>query len=125
MTDKLSNSELVEKTFVFISTLTRECRKALTAKFEHEHKGIALDSVEAVLKKEVEAWFAARDRNVKLAFANTVIGKPGDVRITYTGATKDARFKIHVDSLFTIVEPSQKAYLKSLNLNIDKREFTR
>ena len=125
MTDKLTISKLVEKTFIYITTLTKECRKALTTKFEREHKGIPLGSIEAAIRKEVESWFATRDRNIKLNFANTTIGKPGEVRVTYSGTTKDAHFKIHADSLFTIVESSDKVYFKSLNLNVDKREFTK
>jgi len=94
-------------------------------KFEREHKGIPRGSIESAVRKEVESWFATRDRNIKLDFTNTTIGKPGEVRVTYSGTNKDTYFKIHVDSLFTIVEPSDKAYFKSLNLNVDKREFTK
>ena len=125
MTDKLTSSELVEKTFVYISALTRECRKALTVKFEREHLGIPLNSVEAAIRKEVESWFATRDKNVKLDLTNTTNGKHGEVCVNYLGSTKDAHFKMHVDSLFTMVESFDKAYFRSLNLNIDKREFTK
>ena len=125
MTDKLSSSERVEKAFIFISGLSRECRKGLTAKIERDYRGIAPDTIGVVVRKETEAWFAARDRNIRLSFNDVATVRPGEVRITYLGSTKDAHFKIHVDGQFTIVESSGKAYLKSINFNVDKKKFTR
>jgi len=127
LTDKLTASKLVERTFVYIDSLTRECRKAMTIKFEHEHKGIPFDSMEAVMRKEVESWFTMRDRNVKLCYTKSMIVRPGEILIIYSGATRDARFKIHVSGLFTIAGSSSTAssYLKSLSLHVDKRDFTR
>ena len=127
MTDKLTNSAAVGKTFVYITELARECRKALTMKFEREHKGISFDSVDAVMRREVESWFTMRDVNVKLSYIKSIIGRSGEILITYSGATKDARFKINVDGLFTLIGSSGKvaSYLKSLNFQVDKRDFTR
>jgi len=125
----LTGSELVEKTFVYITALTKECRKALTIKFEREHKGIPFDSIEAVMRREVESWFTMRDRNVKLSYTKSMIGRPGEILIIYSGATKDARFKIHLNGLFTLVgssiDSTASSYLKSLNMHVDKRDFTR
>ena len=125
MTDKLTGSDLVEKTFVYIASLTRECRKALTMKFEREHRGMPFDSVEAVMRREVESWFNARDRKIKLSYAQSAAGNPGEIGVTFLGETKDAHFKINVDGLFTLVGSSGKpsSYLKSLNLSVDKRDF--
>ena len=125
MTDKLAGSVLVERAFVYITALARECRKALTMKFEREHRGIPFDSIEAVMRREVESWFAMRDRNVKLNYTQSTTGKSGEILVIYSGATKDARFKIQINGLFTLVDSSSKAssYLKSLNLNVDKRDF--
>ena len=68
-----------------------------------------------------------RDRNIKLSYTQSMIGKPGEILITYSGATKDIHFKIHINGLFTLVGSSSKApsYLKSLSLNVDKRDFTK
>ena len=125
MTDKLTGSDLVEKAFVYIASLSRECRKALTMKFERGHRGIPFDSVEAVMRREVESWFTARDRNLKLSYVQSVTGKSGEISAIFLGAAKDAHFKIHVDGFFTLVGSSSKApsYLKSLNLSVDKRDF--
>lgn len=45
----------------------------------------------------------------------------------YSGANKDAHFKFHVDGQFTITgsEPNSPAYLRNINVAVDKREFTR
>lgn len=125
MTDKLAGSVLVERAFVYITALARECRKTLTMKFEREHKGIPFDSVDAVMRGEVEAWFTMRDRNVKLTHTKSTTGKSGEIQIIYSGATKGAHFKIQINGLFTLVGSSSKAssYLKSLSLNVDKRDF--
>jgi len=127
LTDKLTGSAIVEKTFTYITGLTRECRKAVTLNFEREHKGIPFDSAEAVMAREVESWFVTRDRNIKLDYIKSTGGRSGQVSFAYSGATKDAHFKIYVDSLFTLVGSSDKAsaYLKSLNLRVDKRDFTK
>ena len=127
MTDKLSGSELVEKTFVYMGSLVKECRKAVTLRFEREHKGIPFDTAEGILSKEVESWFGTRDKNIKLNRTESRTGKGGEIIITYSGATKDARFKLHANGLFTLAGSSNKAtsYLKNLSLNVDKRDFTR
>ena len=127
MTDKLKSSERVEKKFVYIVALTKECRKALTAKFKREHNGLPFDSLESVMRREVESWFTIRDRHIELNHDKSKVGKPGELFITYLGSTKEMRFKIHIKGLFTLAGSSSKspAYLKSLNLNIDKREFNK
>ena len=127
LTDKLTGSELVEKTFVYVTNLTHECRKALTTKFEREHKGVSFDSIEPIIRREIESWFAMRDRNVKLSHTNSMILKPGEILITYAGVTKDARFKIGFDCIFTLAgsPTGQLSYLKNLNLQVDKRDFTK
>jgi len=121
----LTGSAIVEKTFAYITGLTRECRKVVTLNFEREHKGIPFDSAEAVMTREVESWFATRDRNIKLDYIKSTGGRSGQISFAYSGATKDARFKIQINGLFTLVDSSSKAtsYLKSLNLNVDKRDF--
>lgn len=77
------------------------------------------------MRREVESWFTARDRNIKLSYAQGVTGKSGEISAIFLGATKDAHFKIHVDGFFTLVGSSGNAssYLKSLNLSVDKRDF--
>jgi len=127
LTDHLSSSKLVEKTFAYLTSVTKECRKALTEQFEREHKGIPFSSVERVMRQGIESWFTKRDGNIALSHDKSVNGKPGEILMTYSGSTKDAHFKIHVDGLFTMAGSSNDApsYLKSLNLSVDKRDFTK
>jgi lysine/ornithine N-monooxygenase len=127
MTDVKSGPELVEKAFVYMTNLGKECRKALTAKFGQAYKGISFDSVEPVMRKEVEAWFRERDRNISIKHERSSTGKPGEILMTYSGATKDAHFKFHVDGLFTTAGTSamSSSYMKNINVTVDKRDFTR
>ncbi len=127
LTDTHSSAKLVERAFVYLTSTTKECRKALTEQFAQQHKGTPFDSVEKVLRQEIESWFSRRDDNIKLRHEKSLNGKPGEILVTYSGETKDAHFKIHVDSLFTLAGSSNNApsYLKSLNLYVDKRDFTR
>jgi hypothetical protein len=127
LTDAPSGRELVEKTFVYMTTLSRECRKGLTNKFEQEDRGLPFGSVEPALRKEVEAWFAGRDRNITVKHESSDRGRPGEVLLTYSGATKDAHFKFRVNAQFSLAGAGESApaYLKSLNVNVDKRDFTK
>ena len=127
MTDAPSGRELVEKAYVYMSTLSRECRKGLTNKFEQEDRGLPFGSVEPTLRKEVEAWFAGRDRNISVRHESSSRGRPGEILLTYSGANKDAHFKFRIDAQFTVAGSGDNApaYLKSLNVNVDKRDFTK
>jgi len=127
MTDTPSGRELVEKTFVYMTTLARECRKALTVQFEQAHKGLPFNSIEPIMRREIESWFTQRDKNIKISHEKSDVGKPGELLMTYIGATKDAHFKFHVNSSFTLTgsDPKASSYLKSVNVSVDKRDFTR
>lgn len=127
MTDSPSGRELVEKAFVYMGSLAKECRKSLTASFQQSHKGIAFDSVEGTLKTEIESWFADRDKNITIRHEGTIKGRAGELTLTYAGATKDAHFKFHVNALFSLsgADENAPAYVKTLSLNVDKRDFVK
>src|SRR4030042_3354857 len=96
-------------------------------KFEREHKGIPFNSVETVLKKEVESWFMTRDKNISIDFSKSMIGKSGEILLIYSGATKDVHFKVQVDGRFTLGDTASDApaYIKNLNIKVDKRDITK
>jgi hypothetical protein len=127
MTDVKSGPELVEKAFVYMSNLSRECRKALTAKFGQAYKGIPFGSIEPAMRKEIESWFTDRDKNLTVKHEQSSTGKPGEIMMTYSGATKDAHFKFYVDGLFAVTgaAPDAPTYVKNINITVDKRDFTR
>ena len=127
VTDVKSGKELVEKAFGYMTNLSKECRKGLATKFEQTHKGIPFESVEPTMRKEIESWFGERDKNITVRHEKSSSGRPGEVLITYAGANKDAHFKFHVDSVFNTAGPTGSApsYLKTINVYVDKREFTK
>jgi hypothetical protein len=79
------------------------------------------------LRKEVETWFASRDRNITVKHEKTDTGRPGEILMTYSAANKDAHFKFQVDAQFTLSgsTPQAPSYLKAINVNVDKRDFTK
>jgi hypothetical protein len=127
MTDTPTGRQLLEKTFVYMTTLSKECRKSLTSSFAQTHKGIPFEAAEPTLRQEVETWFSNRDRNITVKHEKSDKGRPGEISMTYAGTTKDAHFKFHIDAQFTLAGPSEKApaYLKTVNVNVDKRDFTK
>jgi len=127
MTDVKSGPQLIEKTFAYMTNLSRECRKALTAKFGQSYKGISFNSVEPTMRQEIESWFTERDKNISIKHEQSSSGKPGEVMITYAGTNKDAHFKFRVDGIFTLAgeSPTSPAYVKNINITVDKRDFTR
>jgi len=127
MTDTPSGRELIEKTFVYMTALAKECRKGVTASFEQRHKGVSFDQVEPNLRMEISAWFKDRDRNLKIQHEKSITGRPGEIMMTYVGTSKDAHFKFHVDTVFTLAgsAPASPSYLKSMNVYVDKRDFTK
>jgi hypothetical protein len=127
MTDTPSGRELVEKTFVYLTALSKECRKRVASSFEQQHKGLRFDQVEPTLRTEILSWFKGRDRNLKIQHERSVSGRPGEIMMIYAGASRDARFKFHVDSVFTLSgsEAASPSYLKSMNVYVDKRDFTK
>ena len=69
-------------------------------KFESKHKGIPYNSVEAIMRREVETWFAKRDKNVTVNYSKSIIGTSGEILSTYLGTIKDTHFNIQVTGLF-------------------------
>jgi hypothetical protein len=127
VTDTPSGRELVEKTFVYMNTLSREGRKAVTSTFEQKYKGLNFDQVEPTLRREIEQWFVERDQNLKIHHEKTTLGRPGEILMSYVGSNKDAHFKFSVHGVFILTGSSlnSPSYLKSMNINVDKRDFTK
>ena len=118
---------MVEKAFVYMTALAKECRKGLATSFEQHHKGMSFDQVEPTLRTEVTSWFTERDRNLRVQHEKSAMGRPGEITMTYSGRSKDAHFKFRVDGVFTLAgsAPTSPAYLKSMNVYVDKRDFTK
>jgi len=110
-----------------MGNLAKECRKTLTANFQQSHKGLPFNSVEPTMRKEVETWFAERDKNITIKHESSSRGRPGELTLGYSGATKGTHFKFQVNAIFTLAGSSESspAYLKAINVNVDKREFSK
>ena len=127
MTDSASARELVEKSFTYVTSLSRECRKAVTVSFEQKHKGLSFSQAEPTLRMEVETWFEERDKNIRIHHEKTSTVRPGEIVLTFAGSNKDSHFKFNVDGAFTLAGSSADplSYLKTLNFYVDKRDFTK
>ncbi len=57
---------------------------------------------------------------------NQKLSKLGEVRTSFIGESKKARFKLHADAIFTLAGATAESpsYLKELNVTVDKRAFT-
>ncbi len=126
MTDTLSGKETVQKTVVYVDSVGKECRKALTADFNQSHKGARFEAVSQLLRQGVLDWFSRRDRNLKLVHESTDDGKLGEVRMLFQGEAKKVRFKIRFDASFTLTSQSRDShcFLKGVNVSVDPRDFS-
>lgn len=125
MTDALSGKQDVARILDFVENVAKESRKALTVEFSHKHKGVPFGTVPQLLRTSLEAWFAKRDKNLRLTFEGADSAKLGEVRSVFVGEMKGVRFKLHADATFSLsggteVSPS---YLKQLNVSVDRRAF--
>ena len=125
MTDAETGKELVARTYGYIENVSKESRKALTAEFNQNHKGIPFNSVPEILKKNTIDWFLRRDKTLKLSHENTSLGKLGEVRMIFQGETKRVRFKVHLNAFFTVSGQSEgsPSFLRDINFTVDPREF--
>lgn len=77
MTDVKSGPELVEKAFVYMTNISRECRKILTAKFGQTYRGMPFESIEPAMRKEIESWFGELTRTSPSSTRRPTLGNRG------------------------------------------------
>ena len=126
MTDAPNRKEDVQRILDYAESVAKEARRALTAEFNQQHKGIPFSKASQVLQESLLAWFGKRDKNLKLVPEQSNSAKPGELRMVLVGESKRVRFKLHADATFTLAgnAPESASYLKELNVSIDKRAFT-
>ncbi|SRR6266540_2550314 len=126
MTDAPNRKEDVQRILDYADAVAKESRKALTAEFSQQHKGIPFSRAQQVLKESLLAWFGRRDKNLKVTCEEMNSAKPGEVRAVFVGETKKVRFKLHADATFTLAGGAVESpsYLKELNVTVDRRAFT-
>ncbi|MEM0121362.1 MAG: hypothetical protein QW514_03670 [Thermoprotei archaeon] len=131
MTDPLSAKELVEKTYLYVDRVVKECRKNLLPQILSQKK--TLDEVEIgpYLGRTLEEWFNKRDRllNIKWQKQSVKLGSKNDVHLKFEGRNKDAVFTVNCDAeLLPIMDPTtgaKKYYLKNVNIVAERSNFRR
>ena len=126
MTDAPNRKEDVQRILDYAESVAKEARRALTAEFSQQHKGIPFSKAPQVLQESLLAWFTKRDKNLKLVPEQSNSSKLGELRAVFVGESKRVRFKLHADAVFTLAGTAAEsaAYLKELNVSVDKRAFT-
>jgi len=121
MTDVLSGKADVQRILSYAESIAKESRKALTVEFNQLHKGIPFNDAPKTLQQSLLAWFARRDKNVKVS-PGPISSKSGEVRATFTGEAKSVRFEIHADAMFRTAgeSPDSPCYLRELNVTIGR-----
>jgi hypothetical protein len=126
MTDALNRKADVQRILDYAESVAKESRKALTAEFNQQHKGMPFNQASKKLQDSLLSWFVKRDKNLVITYERTNSSKPGEVRAVFVGETKKVRFKLHVDAVFSVAGEGFEApaYLKELNVTVDRRAFT-
>lgn len=122
MTDALTTKELVEKMYMYVDRLTKECRKDIMDDLTKERPANANDLARVVSNAMLE-WFGRRDRYIRIMFDPRMVRdtpEPG-IMMTFTGENKDTTFKftLHI----TYYMAGSVCYTKNININVDKRDF--
>ncbi len=122
MTDQLTGKQDVQRILGYAESIAKEARKALTIEFNQKHKGIQFNTASKILQDSLLAWFARRDKNVRVTPGPTNTTRPGEVRAVFNGEAKSVRFEIHADAMFTLTGASTDSpcYLKELNVTISR-----
>ncbi|HVH15185.1 MAG TPA: hypothetical protein VNA15_05635 [Candidatus Angelobacter sp.] len=122
MTDKLAGKDDSQRLLGYVESVAKESRKALTLEFNQKHKGVPFNTTPNVLRDSLLAWFSRRDKNLKIVAESVASAKPGEIRAVFGGETKNVRFKLRADAIFSLAGGSADSpcYLKELNVSIDK-----
>ena len=126
MTDQLTGRQDIQRILDYVESVAKESRKALTLEFNQKHKGIPFNATPRLLSESLLTWFERRDKNLKLKAEATDTSRLGEVRTSFIGESKKARFRLHADAVFTLAGATaeSQSYLKELNVTVDKRAFT-
>lgn len=125
LTDMLNRKDDVQRILDYVESVAKESRKALTAEFSQQYKGVSFNKTSEILRTSLLAWFEKRDKNLKITFEQATAGKVGELREVFVGETKRVRFKLHADAVFSVAggSPESPSYLRELNVALDRRAF--
>lgn len=131
MTDPLSAKELVEKAYLYVDRVVKECRKTLVQQILAQKKPLSQNEIGPYLGRTIEEWFAKRDRllNVKWDPKSVRLGIKNDVHMVFNGRNRDAVFTINCDAEYVQVEDpntgQKRLYLKAVNITAERSNFRR
>jgi len=131
MTDPLSAKELVEKTYLYVDRVVKECRKGFIPQILAQKKPLTQSEMGPYLGKTLEDWFTKRDKllNIKWQPQSVRLGSKNDIHLIFSGKNKDAAFTLSCDAEYLPVEDPQtgekRFYLKSIMLNAERSNFKR
>ena len=124
MTDQLTAKHLVEKTYLYLDRLTKECRRDIMDDLSKERPANANELARVVSNAMLE-WFGRRDRYIRIMFDPRMVRdtpEPG-IMMTFTGENKDTAFKF--TSHITYYMAGNVCYTKNISINVDKRDFNK
>lgn len=124
MTDQLTARQLVEKTYLYLDRLTKECRRDIMDDLSKERPANANELARVVSNAMLE-WFGRRDRYIRIMFDPRLVRdtpEPG-IMMTFTGENKDTAFKF--TSHITYYTAGSVCYTKNISINVDKRDFNK
>lgn len=122
LTDAPTGKEFVEKTFVYVDKLTKECIKDIMEDLSKKRPANANELARAVANTMLD-WFERRDRYMRIMFDPRMVRdtpEPG-IMMTFTGENKDTVFKF--TSQITYYMAGNVCYTKNVNMSVDKRDF--
>ncbi len=119
-TDALSKQADSQRIMVYAEVLAKESRKALTAEFNEKHKGMPFNTTPSLLRDSLLAWFARRDKTLRVTSETAAAGTLGEVRASFRCNAKNMSFKILAHAKFTLSGGSavSPCYLKELNVTV-------
>ena len=124
LTDQLKVKQLVEKTYLYLDRLTKECRRDIMEDLSKERPANANELARAVSNAMLE-WFGRRDKYIRIMFDPRLVRdtpEPG-IMMTFTGENKDVAFKF--TSHTTYYMAGNVCYTKNISINVDKRDFNK
>jgi endo-beta-N-acetylglucosaminidase D len=128
LTDPLSAKELVEKTYLYVDRVAKECKKTLLTKITTEKKALSKNELSSFVGSEIEKWFAQRDKslNIKWDRSSFVLDPKNRFHLVFRGANKDAKFELSCDGeVFADPFNPERVFIKSLDLKAERTKFQR
>lgn len=131
MTDPLSAKELVERSYLYVDRVLKECKKNHIPAILAQKEQLDENKLGDYLGTSLEEWFGKRDRllNIRWQRQPIKVGPKNDIHLVFSGKSKDAKFTLSCDAeVFPVTDKltgKRKFYIKSANLSTERSRFER